>query len=90
MFARRSRSSEAALRLLRTIIGWPRAFKYIIFSGTSPINKEGQGIGGNGIGRTKLPFAIFPEHPMLILELKGISEKWKTLWTGWNFAPWAR
>ena len=38
MFARRSRSSEAVLRLLMTIRGWPRAFKYIIFSEIPLVN----------------------------------------------------
>ena len=43
-----------------------------------------------GFGHTKLSFAIFLEHPLLIFQLKGISENWKALWARWNFAPWAR
>ena len=48
---------------------------------------ESQRAGKNGIRRTKLPFAIFVEHPALILELKGVPENRKTRWTGWNSAP---
>jgi hypothetical protein len=43
----------------------------------------------NEIGRTKVSFAVFLEHPAFILELKGISENRQTPWAGWNFAPWA-
>ena len=43
----------------------------------------------NGLGRTVLLFAIYFKHPALVLKLKGVSEKWKTLWTRWEFAPWA-
>jgi len=60
----------------------------MIFSVVSLVNLECR-VGKNGIVHTKLLFAIFLEHPALILELKGISEDWKTLWTRWNFAPWA-
>ena len=43
--------------------------------------------GENGTGHTKLLFAIFVEHPALILELKGISKNWKSLRARRNFAP---
>src|SRR5712691_4235650 len=88
MFARRSRSSKAALRLLKTTMDLPKAFRYMIFSVISRVNLERQ-VGKNGIVHTKLLFAIFLEHPAFILELKGVSENWETLWTRWNFAPWA-
>jgi hypothetical protein len=69
MFARRSRSSEADLRLFKTTKGWPRAFKYIIFSGVSLVNLGSEGVRKNGIKRTELLLAIFLEHPELVLEL---------------------
>jgi hypothetical protein len=88
MLARRSRSSEAALRLLKTTMGLPKAFRYMIFSMISLVNLKCR-VRKNGIVHTKLSFAILLEHPALIPELKGVSENRKTPWTGWNFAPWA-
>jgi hypothetical protein len=46
-------------------------------------------IGENRNELTELSFALLPEHPKLILELKGISEDGKTPWAGGNSAPWA-
>jgi hypothetical protein len=39
------------------------------------------------IERTKIPLALFPKHPALILELKSISENGKSFWAGRNSAP---
>ena len=43
----------------------------------------------NRIGRTKLSLALALKHPALILQLKGIPENRKTLWTRGHFTPWA-
>ena len=56
----------------------------------SPVNSSCYKSQRNRIGHTKLSFAIFLEHPLLVFQLKDISENWKALWARWNFAPWAR
>ena len=55
------------------------------------VNPKSHGVGQKKkrTERTEIPFALFPKHPTLILELKGISEDGKTFWTGRNSAPWA-
>jgi hypothetical protein len=78
MFARLSRSSKATLRLFMTIMGWPRAFKYIICSKSSMVSGVGK---KSRIGRTELLLALALKHPALILELQGIPENRKTFWT---------
>ena len=47
-----------------------------------------ESIRKNRIGRTKLSLALCTKHPAFILELKGIPENRKTLWTGGHFTPW--
>ena len=46
-----------------------------------------ESIRKNRIGRTKLSLALCTKHPAFILELKGIPENRKTLWTWGHFTP---
>ena len=76
MFPRLSRSSKATIRLFMTMMGCPRAFKYIICSEGSMV---GHGVGKkNRIALTKHLFALALKHATLVLELKGIHESRKT------------
>jgi hypothetical protein len=85
MFARLSRSSKAVLRLFMTIMGCPKAFKYIICSESSMVS---HGVGKKKrIALTELLLALALKHPALILELKGIPKNRKTFWARGNFTP---
>src|SRR5216684_6616759 len=79
MFARRSRSSKATLRLFKTIIGWPRAFKYIICSESSVLDPKIMSWQKNRIGRTKLSLALALKHPSSYSEAEMHSQEWEDL-----------